>query len=261
MSRRDTIIIALLINVGLLAVLFMLAVNVDDDIASPEPKSSQMALDRPRDSVVEFVSSGPGTEIVVKDEVDTFLKELKTGDSNKNSFIDDEDVIVSSQKDPSPKSTSDFSSQTSSNFDQSGVAYIEIKVKSGDALEKIARNNGTTVEAIKQLNNLSSTKLSIGQTLKIPTKENVAAVQSKTPAKPAATTLTPAPKAVASNLTPAPKQPTQSTESQYYTVKSGDSPWKISKEMGISVEELLRLNGMDEAKARNMKVGDKIRIK
>ena len=35
MSRRDTIIVAVLINVGLLAILFMMAVNIDQDRMTP----------------------------------------------------------------------------------------------------------------------------------------------------------------------------------------------------------------------------------
>ena len=42
------------------------------------------------------------------------------------------------------------------------------KVKSGDSLYTIAKASGTTVEKLKSLNNLSTTKLKIGQVLKIP---------------------------------------------------------------------------------------------
>ena len=45
------------------------------------------------------------------------------------------------------------------------------KVKSGDTLEKIARRNGTTVEAIQKANGMSkgTTRIGIGKDLKIPT--------------------------------------------------------------------------------------------
>jgi LysM repeat protein len=53
------------------------------------------------------------------------------------------------------------STNTSSN-------YITYKVVSGDSLYSIAKKYNTTVNEIKNLNNLSSNLLNIGQTLKIP---------------------------------------------------------------------------------------------
>jgi LysM repeat protein len=48
-------------------------------------------------------------------------------------------------------------------------------VKSGDTLTKIAKAHGTTVKAIESENNLSTTKIKVGQKLKIPAKAEVAA--------------------------------------------------------------------------------------
>lgn len=42
------------------------------------------------------------------------------------------------------------------------------KVKSGDSLEKIARQNNTTIKKIKELNNLSADQINIGQKLHLP---------------------------------------------------------------------------------------------
>ena len=50
-------------------------------------------------------------------------------------------------------------------------------------------------------------------------------------------------------------------EPQYYIVKEGDNPWKIAKKFNIKFEELLERNNLDEEKARNLKVGQKLRIK
>ena len=46
--------------------------------------------------------------------------------------------------------------------------YIEYTVRAGDTLWLLSRRYNTTVDAIKQLNGLSSDMLSIGQVLKIP---------------------------------------------------------------------------------------------
>jgi LysM repeat protein len=65
---------------------------------------------------------------------------------------------------------------------------------------------------------------------------------------------------------PAPPQPpspakTSSKKSSVYVVKQGDNPWKIAKQFHISFEKLLELNHLDEAKARNLKIGQTLRIK
>ena len=53
-----------------------------------------------------------------------------------------------------------------------GNVYV---VKSGDTLTKIAKQNGTTVKAIETENNLATTRITVGQKLKIPAKAEVAA--------------------------------------------------------------------------------------
>jgi LysM repeat protein len=56
--------------------------------------------------------------------------------------------------------------------DTGGATYT---VKSGDTLTKIAKRNGTTVKAIEAANGLSTTKIKVGQKLKIPSKGEAAA--------------------------------------------------------------------------------------
>jgi LysM repeat protein len=51
------------------------------------------------------------------------------------------------------------------------------------------------------------------------------------------------------------------TEVVYYTIKGGDNPWKIAKQYGVNVDDLLKLNGLNDERAKNLKPGDKIRVK
>ena len=80
-------------------------------------------------------------------------------------------------------------------------------VKAGDTLYSIANRYGTTVNAIKNLNGLNSDLLTIGMELLIPNENTTGG-----------------------NLV--------------YTVQSGDSLWKISRQFNTTVDELRRLNNL-----------------
>jgi LysM repeat protein len=47
-------------------------------------------------------------------------------------------------------------------------------VKSGDTLQAIARRNGVTVKELQAANNLTTTRITVGQKLRIPAKETAA---------------------------------------------------------------------------------------
>lgn len=56
-------------------------------------------------------------------------------------------------------------------------------VKSGDTLSKIAQTHGTTISALRALNQLNSDQLLVGKTLKLPTPA-ASATSSNLPAQP-----------------------------------------------------------------------------
>ena len=98
--------------------------------------------------------------------------------------------------------------------------YIVYTVKKNDNLWNIANEYGTTVNDIVQLNNLSSTVLQVGQQLLIPSEKEI-------------------------------------TPSDIYTVKAGDSLWKIANEFGITVDDLKSANNLS---SNNLSVGQKLYI-
>ena len=107
-------------------------------------------------------------------------------------------------------------------------------------LEKIALRHHTTIEEIMKNNHMKDTRLRIGQILYV--KENTLAGKQFV-------------KSIK-------KQPNvASAEKKYYVVKNGDSPWTIAIKNHIKVNDLLRLNGLNEAKAKKIKPGHKLRIK
>jgi LysM repeat protein len=62
-----------------------------------------------------------------------------------------------------------------------------------------------------------------------------------------------------SSPAPVAKQPAPSQD--YYTVKVGDNPWTIAMKHHMKLEELLRMNSLNEEKARKLKPGDRLRIR
>lgn len=248
MSRRDVIIISVLINLGLLAVLFVTAIKSDKDTTNTldvqvlaEVKEDEVPLapldlvKAEREKMVEGVNDF--AEPLVLDEVDHVLKE----------YLPEVplDTITTQNDDPSPHSIPAIAETVTKNSEPPAGPIkenlVEITVKRGDALEKIARANQTTIEAIRKVNQLTNDKLKIGQVLKVPVgtvkpKGDSLKAKSKTPS-------------VSAN------------EPTYYTVKNGDNPWKIAKQYGVKFEDLLLLNQLDEEKAKNLKVGDKIRVR
>lgn len=85
-------------------------------------------------------------------------------------------------------------------------------VQSGDSLWLIANRFNTTVDELKRLNNLTSNTLQIGQVLRLP--------GTSTPIVP----------------------PTDNTTS--YIVQAGDSLWSIANKLGVSIDELKRVNNL-----------------
>jgi peptidoglycan endopeptidase LytE len=67
------------------------------------------------------------------------------------------------------------SASTASASTDVGAGGETYKVKSGDTLTKIAKQYGTTVKAIEAENNLATTRIIVGQKLKIPAKAEAAA--------------------------------------------------------------------------------------
>ena len=87
-----------------------------------------------------------------------------------------------------------------------GSGEREYVVQAGDTLWLLSRRFGTTVDAIKSLNGLTSDVLNIGQVLKIPAGASEPYFE--------------------------------------YTVRSGDTLWLLSRRYGTTVDAIKRLNGL-----------------
>ena len=119
-----------------------------------------------------------------------------------------------------------------------------ITVKKGDSLDMLSKEHGVSIEKIMKDNQLVSSFLRIGQTLQIIPEKKQTVIAKKTPEK---------------KVEPSPKEVKQ--EEKYYIVKYADNPWTIAMKHGIKVNDLLKLNGLDEKKAKKIKPGDRLRIR
>ena len=88
----------------------------------------------------------------------------------------------------------------------SNVASDTYIVKKGDSLYSIARTYNTSVDKLKEINNLTSNALAIGQVLKLPSNN--------------------------------------ANENVVYTVKKGDSLYSIAREYGTTVDAIKKLNNI-----------------
>lgn len=158
------------------------------------------------------------------------------------------------------KSITEYIGVDYDSLDQQNV-YI---VKSGDTLWSIAKNNGLSVDELKDLNNLTSNKLSVGQKLLI--GEDIVPVINDTYIVKKGDTLYGIAKKYglsvdelkkynnlnSSSLSIGQKIKIPSNEKNTYVVKSGDTLYKIAKNNGISVSDLMSLNNLNNS---NLSIG------
>lgn len=112
--------------------------------------------------------------------------------------------------------------------------------KKGETLPRIAKRYGISVTAIADANSLSPrAKVARGQEILIPQK--TAAVRKSTPTKGAVKAASAAPPA-----------------SKSYRVKNGDTLYRIALRHGVTVAEILAINGLGGTPS--LKAGDKISI-
>ena len=114
------------------------------------------------------------------------------------------------------------------------------KIKKGDTLGAIARRNGTTVSRLQSMNNMRSTKLSIGKSLVVrqtprptPAKEDIQETNT----------------VLASG---------ENVKNTYYRVKKGDTLGAIASRNQTSVAQLQNLNKL---KSTRLSIGDNLIVK
>ncbi|MDI9523542.1 MAG: LysM peptidoglycan-binding domain-containing protein [Bacteroidota bacterium] len=147
-------------------------------------------------------------------------------------FIDQTDSIMNFDR-------SRYFTHRTLTLDGGGIAgateEIIYRVRSGDNLSTIARRNGTTVSALKSMNNLRSDRLRIGQQLIV--GHRVVEVQQVAQVSPGGKTT---------------------TVNTYYRVKKGDTLGEIARRNNVLVSQLQSWNGL---RSTRIGIGDQLIVK
>lgn len=151
----------------------------------------------------------------IANKVNMSIAELKVLNNLKSDTIYVNQVLKtkSSGSDTSSKDTSSKSDQTS--------ATTKYTVKSGDSLWKIANNYNLTVQQIRNINNLKSDVLYVGQVLKLTGKASSGSSSSSSSSSNASSGTT-----------------------TTYTVKSGDSLWVIAQKFNVTAQQIREKNNL-----------------
>lgn len=119
---------------------------------------------------------------------------------------------------------------------QNGSRYT---IQRGDSLGAIAKRFGTSIDNLRAANGIKGNTIRAGQTLTIPGSDRIATAAFVPPAL-----VSPSPTASA----PA---------KQTYTVKDGDTLWRIARELNVSSRALAKWNGLS---SDNLRAGQKLTL-
>ncbi|MEX1031965.1 MAG: LysM peptidoglycan-binding domain-containing protein [Cellvibrionaceae bacterium] len=111
------------------------------------------------------------------------------------------------------------------------LAWETYQVQRGDSLAVIARRFNTTVDTLRDVNQIRGHLIRVGDSLLIPAAANAADFYGLSAQQRLARTQ---------NQT----RGGEGSRKVSYSVQGGDSFWKISRNFGVSVEELAKWNGM-----------------
>jgi peptidoglycan DL-endopeptidase LytF len=228
MSKRNTIIAAVLINAALLTLLFVTAASHENEYYA---KSHVPSIEK-EEKVVEIaaVSEKP-VEIPALPQAQQLVQvaaPVQIAATTEEKIVHALPEVAVENKPAQPVAVTALAPVAAPKLK-------EVVVKKGDSLDKIARANKVALEEIVKVNQLPNSFLRVGQILKIPE-----ALASTKEAK---------------------AQPKEESQSQFYIVKVGDNPWTIAMKHHMKVEELLKMNKMDKEKAKRLKPGDKLRVR
>jgi LysM repeat protein len=153
--------------------------------AQPVTPAMQPVAQPPAPAATTYVIVPHDTFATIAKKYSVKVKELEAANPT---VVPTKLKVGSSINIPASGSASPTSAGMASTTDTSSSSNDDVyTVKSGDNLTKIAHTSGTTVKALMAMNNMTSTRINVGQKLKLPAKTTAA---SPMETMPAATTTT-----------------------------------------------------------------------
>jgi len=225
MSRKDIIIISVIVNAGLLVILLISALTTKESYLVSS--SAQVA-----NTILESDTNG-----MVPSKTEVAVADLKTEEVKKDEPLKVEGGETALKLDAAIKEDPIVHQLPSTDAivaEASKPEFLEVVVKKGDTIDKIAKANHSSINQIIKTNELSNTFLRVGQKLRIP--------KGKTEKTETLTSL-------------------EEKKVDYYTVKVGDNPWTIAMKHHLKVDELLKMNKLNSKTAKKLRPGDKLRIR
>ena len=200
---------------------------VDTPITTPTPKPEQPEQSKPvtPSSTTNYIIKSGDTLTKISRAYKMTVSELKKLNNltTDRIYVGQTLKVKVAETKPTPVPTPKPEEKPASKPNQNSASYT---VKSGDTLSHIAKDYGMTVSTLKELNNLKSDLIIVGQTLKVQEKVNtpIPAPPKKEEQKPAT--------------------PDSDSSSGNYTVKSGDTLSHIAKVNNMTVSALKTLNNL-----------------
>ena len=145
----------------------------------------------------------------------------------------------------------------SSNIKDSGTRH---KVKSGESLDSLSKKYGVSIADIIQLNGLKRKQLHIGESLKIPANKNTVKQNDKSKKREKDAISELLEKKNKNNKQKDNKENTKAIPT-FHIIKKDQTIYAVSREYGIPVNQLFKLNPKLKETEGKVIVGQKIRLK
>ncbi|NPC93095.1 LysM peptidoglycan-binding domain-containing protein [Bacillus sp. WMMC1349] len=208
----------------------------DKDVKAKDESFKSSKSDQSESTIT--VKLGDSLWMLAKD-YKTSVKEIKDLNGLDNDLIyPGQKLIIKGEIQNSSRKSSSVkqSSKPSNRSKRSSSTY---KIELGDSLWKIANEMNLTVAEIKAMNNLKSDTIYPGQVLKV--KGTVSKHKKSSSSSSSSST----------------KHHSNSSKKETYTVKSGDSLWKIANMMNVTVQSIRENNNL---KTDVVYTGQKLKI-